>query len=352
MTPSKLPASISFDADNLWSYLKTHGDASWSDYPSYLNRVLPLAMDSLESLGLCCTFFVVGRDAADSRHGETMADLTRRGHDVGNHSFEHEPWLHRYSEAQLTDELTRAEDAIERATNLRPIGFRGPGFSWTTTLLDVLAARGYAYDASTFPTFIGPLARTYYFWTASLSAAQREERAALFGSWRDVLRPIDPHRWRLTGGRSLIEVPVTTCPLLRTPFHLSYLLYLAVRSEAIALGYVRTALSLCRLTRVEPSMLLHPLDFLGGDEEPRLAFFPAMQMTGARKRELARRFIGEMANVFDVQSLDTYVRGLTARRPLPERVPNAAPDAVSHADQLLVPNQYNTRQIGDARTGL
>ncbi|MEW5916878.1 MAG: polysaccharide deacetylase, partial [Gemmatimonadota bacterium] len=29
-------ASISFDADNLWSYMKTHGDATWQAYPSYL----------------------------------------------------------------------------------------------------------------------------------------------------------------------------------------------------------------------------------------------------------------------------------------------------------------------------
>ncbi|MEW5917017.1 MAG: polysaccharide deacetylase family protein, partial [Gemmatimonadota bacterium] len=286
-----------------------------------LERLLPIVADELDRLTLRCTFFIVGRDAANVRHHDVLADLTRRGHHVGNHSYEHEPWLHRYSAAQLAAEVARAEESIERAANARPIGFRGPGFSWTTSLLHVLHERGYEYDASTFPTFIGPLARTYYFWTARLSRAEREERAELFGGWRDVMRPIDPYRWRLTGERTLLEIPVTTIPLVRTPFHLSYLLYIAGRSEAAALGYLRMALALCRLTRVEPSILLHPLDFLGGDEEPRLAFFPAMQMSGARKRDVARRLLSEITQTFDVQSLDTYARALVARN-LPTRLPN------------------------------
>ncbi|MGQ0643066.1 MAG: polysaccharide deacetylase family protein [Gemmatimonadaceae bacterium] len=348
MTPSRQQlASISLDADNVWSYLKTHGDASWRDYPSYLDRLLPSAMDTLEALGLRCTFFIVGRDAADPRHKDALADLTRRAHSVGNHSYEHEPWLQRYSAVQLVDEIARAEDAIEGATGQRPIGFRGPGFSWTRTLLEVLAARGYAYDASTFPTFLGPLARAYYFWTARLNDEQREERQALFGGWRDVLHPIDAYRWRIAKDRTLLEIPVTTCPILRTPFHLSYLLYFAVRSEALALGYLRTALALCRATRVEPSILLHPLDFIGGDEEPRLAFFPAMRMCGARKRELASRFLREIASQFDVLPLDSYAHALAARPALRERAPNESPHLTARAPRANLHEQ----QMGNARVG-
>jgi hypothetical protein len=345
MTPNaKSLASVSLDADNLWSYLKTHGDASWRDYPSYLDRLFSISMDTLEALGLRCTFFIVGRDAADARHSDALADLTRRGHGVGNHTFEHEPWLHRYTPQQLVDEIARAEEAIERATGQRPIGFRGPGFSWTPTVLHVLAERGYQYDASTFPTFLGPLARAYYFWTASLNELQREERSSLFGGWRDVLNPIDPYRWRLSGERTLLEIPVTTCPLLRTPFHLSYLLYLGTRSEALALGYLRTAIALCHATRVEPSILLHPLDFLGGDEEPNLAFFPAMRMPGARKRELASRLLKEITTAFDVLPLDVYARAISARATLRVRTPNGSPNTTTHAAKATL---HQDQPMGD-----
>ena len=42
----------------------------------------------------------------------------------------------------------------------RPIGFPGPGFSWSPDLLEVLAERGYRYDASTLPTYLGPAGST------------------------------------------------------------------------------------------------------------------------------------------------------------------------------------------------
>jgi peptidoglycan-N-acetylglucosamine deacetylase len=330
MTAARPLASLSLDADNLWSYLKTHGDSSWCDYPSYLEQLLPIAMDVLQRAGLPCTFFLVGRDAADARHADALRELVRRGFDVGNHSYEHEPWLHQYAPQQVADEIARAEEAIEGATGRRPIGFRGPGFSWTHALFAALATRGYLYDASTFPTFVGPLARAYYFWTSSLSGAERAQRAALFGRWGDGLRPLTPYRWHLFGERTLLEIPVTTCPVLRTPFHVSYLLYLAGRSEKLALAYFRLALALCRATGVEPSLLLHPLDLLGGDEQGRLAFFPAMQLPGARKRELVARLLGEFAAAFDVHSLDSYARIVAQRTALGACAPDedaAAADA-------------------------
>ena len=138
----------------------------------------------------------------------------------------------------------------------------------------MLSRRGYLYDASTFPTFLGPLARAYYFWTAKLSREEREKRSYLFGSLREGFRPNKPYHWDLDDGRRLLEIPVTTMPVFKVPFHFSYLLYLARYSEAAMAAYLRTAVTLCRVTGLEPSFLLHPLDLLGGDEAPALAFFP------------------------------------------------------------------------------
>ena len=62
-----------------------------------------------------------------------------------------------------------------RAESRDPRGFRGPGFSLSAATLRVLERRGYIYDASTFPTFLGPLARAYYFMTAKLSKEEIKE---------------------------------------------------------------------------------------------------------------------------------------------------------------------------------
>jgi len=243
-------ASVSLDVDNLWSYMKTHGDAGWEARPSYLDVFCPAALESLSRLNLRITFFLVGVDAEREDNHAPLRSLAAAGHEIGNHSHEHEPWLHLYTREQLEHEIATAEASIERATGQLPRGFRGPGFSWSPTLLEVLAARGYLYDASTFPTYLGPLARAYYFWTAKLSRAEREKRKALFGDFREGFRPLKPYHWRLGSGDRLLEIPVTTMPVLKAPFHLSYLLFLSRYSEGLMMAYLRTAIALCRATGV------------------------------------------------------------------------------------------------------
>lgn len=41
MSNNKPLASLSFDLDNQWSYMKTHGDPGWDTFPSYLDLVVP-----------------------------------------------------------------------------------------------------------------------------------------------------------------------------------------------------------------------------------------------------------------------------------------------------------------------
>ena len=308
-------ASVSLDLDDLWTYLKTHGDAGWGDYPTYLPTVVPRALDLLDAVGITTTWFVVGRDAADSRHREVLRAIPARGHEVGNHSFHHEPWLHLYSDADIASELSTAHEAIREATGATPRGFRGPGFSFSPPLLAALVSRNYDYDASTFPTFLGPLARMYYFANAkNLSDEERQRRAKLFGGFNEGFRPLKPYRWRTASG-PLTEIPVTTLPILRLPIHLSYLLYLDGFSRIAAKAYFRLALFLCRAAGVAPSILLHPLDFLGRDDTDRLAFFPAMRRPAAPKLAFARWCLGELAARFDCVSMARHAELAATKLP-------------------------------------
>ena len=319
MTPSRLRATVSFDLDDLWTYLKTRGDAAWVSYPSYLPVVVPRALSLLEELALPITFFVVGRDAAAPVNAHWMRALASHGHGIGNHSYEHDCWLHRYHHDDLEADIRRAEESIEAATGRRPRGFRGPGFSWSTDLLEILAARGYSYDASTLPTVVGPLARMYFLWSAGLTSEQRQERKALFGTFGDAVRPLEPYWWELKSGRRLLEIPVTTMPVTRLPFHLSYLLYLASYSMSMMKAYLNTALGLCLACRVEPSFLLHPLDFLGPTEAPGLAFFPGMKVSPEHKAEVFRYALGRIQRHFDIVTLESFADQVARSSTLPLR---------------------------------
>ena len=275
--------SISLDLDNLWSYMKTHGDAGWQTFPSYLEQLVEIVLPALARHGLTITFFVVGQDAALRRNRDALAAVAAAGHEIGNHSFAHEPWLHLYPPEQVATEIQRAEQGIVEATGATPGGFRGPGFSLSAQVLRVLGGRGYAYDASTFPTFLGPLARAYYFWQSrGLDREERAKRAKLFGTMAQGLRPIQPYLWQVEE-RQLVELPVTTTPLLRLPMHLSYQMYLASHARSLGMAYMRGANALCQAAGISPSLLLHPLDFLGGDRVTELGFFPGMDLTTAFK---------------------------------------------------------------------
>src|SRR5512141_1277059 len=89
----KPTASVSLDLDNQWSYMKTHGDPGWESFPSYLDRLVPCVLEMLAARGWRITFFVVGQDAALPQNHAALRQLVDAGHEVGNHSFHHEPWL-------------------------------------------------------------------------------------------------------------------------------------------------------------------------------------------------------------------------------------------------------------------
>jgi peptidoglycan/xylan/chitin deacetylase (PgdA/CDA1 family) len=313
--------SLSLDLDDLWSYLKTHGDAGWDKYPTYLPTVVPRVLSLLERRGLRITWFVVGRDAADPRHRDVLGAIPAAGHEVGNHSFHHEPWLHLYTPEQIEAELARTEEALQAACGVRPDGFRGPGFSFSPTLLEVLARRGYRYDCSTFPTFLGPLAKRFYFATAKgLSAEERAKRGQLFGKFSEGFRPLKPYAWDTPAGK-LLELPVTTLPGFKTPIHLSYLLYLAGFSRTAARAYLRLAVALCRATGTEPSLLLHPLDFLGCDDTDRLSFFPAMTHPAAGKLAFVEEAFDVLQRAFEMVPMGVHADRAAKRLNLPAAVP-------------------------------
>jgi len=306
MAKNKPLASVSLDLDNQWSYMKIHGDEGWDKYPSYFDIFIPHVLDILDELELKITFFIVGKDTESEENRKYLRMITEWGHEVGNHSYNHESWLQSYSYEEIEKEIIAAEEAIERATGQIPKGFRGPGFSWSVDLLKVLESRGYLYDASTLPTFLGPLARMYYFWKSDLSKEEKKARNELFGKFSEGFRRLKPYYWDLGNGKRILEIPVTTMPVFKLPFHLSYLIYLSNLSIGLMKLYLNISLFLCRITRTPVSFLLHPLDIIGGDQITKLAFFPGMDVISHRKVIVFRKVIKMMLKHFEIVSMTKH----------------------------------------------
>jgi peptidoglycan-N-acetylglucosamine deacetylase len=306
MAKNKPLAAISLDLDNQWTYMKIHGDEGWETYPSYFNIFIPHALDILDELELKITFFIVGKDAESEDNRKYLKMITERGHEVGNHSYNHESWLQSYSYEDIEKEIVAAELAIERATGQEPKGFRGPGFSWSKNLLSVLESRGYLYDASTLPTYLGPLARLYYFRKSDLSKEEKRARKELFGKFREGFRKSKPYCFHLGDNRKIMEIPVTTIPILKLPFHMSYLLYLSNISFGLMKLYLNSATSLCKVTNTPISFLLHPLDIIGGDQLTKLSFFPGMNVHSERKVRIFREVISLLKGKYNLVNMSEF----------------------------------------------
>jgi hypothetical protein len=314
MKKKKLLASISLDLDDQWSYMKVHGDEGWETFPSYLDVVLPITLDVLEKLDIKITFFIVGQDAAIEKNHRVLRTIVDRGHEVANHSFHHESWLKTYSKEKIEEEIMIAEEAILKATGKRTNMFRGPGFSWSNDLLEVLEKRGYIFDASLLPTYISPLMRRYYFWKSKLSKEEKESRKELFGSFKEGFYPLKPFTWEFKNKKKIMEIPVTTMPVFKIPFHQSYLLYISNISMGLMKIYLRFSIFMCKITGTPPSYLLHPLDLIGKDDVPALAFFPGMNIESEKKLKIFEIAMTIMKKNFELLPMGKFAERISKDR--------------------------------------
>lgn len=311
MAKKKMPASISLDLDDQWSYMKIHGDEGWKTFPSYLDIVVPIFLDVFDKLDIKITFFVVGQDAAIEKNHKILQSIIERGHEIGNHSFHHESWLKIYSKEKIEAEIEMAEEAIIKATGVRTNMFRGPGFSWSNDLLEVLQKRNYIFDASTLPTYISPLMRRYYFAKSKLTKEQKESRKELFGSFKEGFYPLKPYVWKFKNDKKLLEIPVTTIPVFKLPFHQSYLLFISGKSKFLMKVYFRFAIFMCKITKTPPSYLLHPLDLIGGNDVPQLSFFPGMDIKSKKKMEVFETAITILKKHFELLPMSQFSKKFT-----------------------------------------
>jgi len=278
--------------------------------------VIERIVEMLGELDLPLTVFAVGRDLAKVEDCEAIRSFDRlKRWEPANHSLNHLPWLHTMESREIAEEVEITHHRILEVTGQRPLGFRGPGFSCPDEVLGVLARNDYAYDASVFPTSIAPIARMVFMMKTNLRGEDRERARDLYGGFNSLRQPNRPFR-RHVDGRKLWEVPVTVMPFLRTPIHFSYFTYLAGFSVLAAKSYFRTALRLCRLTGLPPSLLLHPPDFLGREDDGDMAFFPGMKMPRETKLAVVRWALKKFSEAFDVRCMIDQLRELDDRSAL------------------------------------
>lgn len=110
----------------------TFDDGPWGDQTIRL-------LDVLDRYDVKATFFMVGnRVRADPN---TAAEVARRGHLLGNHSYSH-PNLATASDSVVRSQIQRTNAEIEKATGKTPHWFRAPGGAVDAEVRAIVSANG------------------------------------------------------------------------------------------------------------------------------------------------------------------------------------------------------------------
>lgn len=235
---------------------------------------LPEIFALCDEYDLRATFFAVGGFAEE--YPELLAEAVRRGHEVGTHG-----WLHGLDNREdyrtatwdeQHDWVTRATNAVERATGVRPRSFRAPNLWVGETTLEVLEALNYAFDSSVparrFDAGFGRLGLETRYWRAP----------------REPYHPLSSHLGR-KGDSSIIEVPPSTFFL---PMNMSGLRMFGVRALAAA----------SRLLALRTDILvfyIHPWDFVPACAQALGSWTPRRHVEG-----IGRENFGPLRQYLDV----------------------------------------------------
>jgi peptidoglycan/xylan/chitin deacetylase (PgdA/CDA1 family) len=302
---------ISIDMDNYEDYrslVDPGGDAAG---PSFYAAV-PRFLDVLERAGARATFFVIGRDASRGEHGAILREIAARGHEVGNHSHTHPYHFGALSRARKFEEVASCEAAIADVLGERPVGFRAPSADVDRETHEILAERGYLYDASLIPS---PL-----MWLFVLYGKLFIERAEYrLGHPAYALAPPYPylpradalHRPRAPNegdGLPLVEIPLSAVRWLGVPFYATLLRKLGPRGfDALA--------------RLHPRhrplhMGFHALDLAdvdGTSLAAALAHRPGLSVPLAKRERFVTHVFGRMATLGESVPLREIARDLLER---------------------------------------
>jgi len=83
----------------------------------------PKLLDLLKARRVKATFYVVGRNV--ELYPEIAKRIVREGHEIANHTWSH-PTLTKLSAAKVSQEFTKTDDAIFKATGVRSTNMRPP----------------------------------------------------------------------------------------------------------------------------------------------------------------------------------------------------------------------------------
>ena len=209
---------IQVDMDDLWVIRQMFGKNRidyFEDEHCYYKGT-DIILNIFGEFGIKATFFISTIDLKSKIKREIIKKIYEDGHEIANHGFRHS-YLAELTRERKWQEIDISHNMIEEFTGEKVYGFRAPGYSIDSDVIDRLEHLGYRYDSSIFPSIVVPLLSLY---NGKLS----------FNHFKHLLSHSKPYHIhsdpfkKSIKQNGMIELPVSTFPFLRIPLTFSYLL--------------------------------------------------------------------------------------------------------------------------------
>ena len=297
-------ASVGVDVDALKYYFQIHGldpakasDKAWS-------LGVPRFLDLFDEVGCAGTFYCVASDLDDEIPRAVIKEMTRRGHEVGNHTLDHNYRLTQLSDAEIYHQVAESRLRLESIAEQRVVGFRAPGYHLNGTVLRAAKASGHLYDSSVFPC------APYYLAKAGIMGMMRLRGRAsksLLGTPQALFAPRKPYLanclmpYQKDDVAGLSEFPISVMagvPLIGTAF------------TALGAGLSKTVVRAALHAHDHLTIEFHAADLLSIDEDglaPALSVQPDLSISWLRKREIYAKTLNLVHQHASFKRLDELV---------------------------------------------
>jgi peptidoglycan-N-acetylglucosamine deacetylase len=148
---AKCAACVTFDMDadslvHIAHPADSHRKAATTSMLQYGPEIaIPRIVETYRRLGIRQTFFIPAWCV--ERYPSAIETILKGGHEIGHHGYIHEN-PNELSPAEEAHWLEVGIDLLKRATGKAPRGWRAPLYNMSDISCDLLAERGFVYDAS------------------------------------------------------------------------------------------------------------------------------------------------------------------------------------------------------------
>lgn len=148
---AKCAACVTFDMDadslvHIAHPADSHRKAATTSMLQYGPEIaIPRIVETYRRLGIRQTFFIPAWCV--ERYPSAIETILKGGHEIGHHGYIHEN-PNELSPAEEAHWLDVGIDILKRATGKAPRGWRAPLYNMSDISCDLLAERGFVYDAS------------------------------------------------------------------------------------------------------------------------------------------------------------------------------------------------------------